>query len=200
MVSDTVAATPRVATRRVSRFSSRPFSSPLAASRNVGRPPVVLEWSSRVIRVGYAEQFQPQHIIELPHDPPLKQFQQLKASNSNGSTTNDEDESHWYHVISPLLRNVMDRLMIDPTTRRVVVVAPQPYMSRSWERAIQVAFWNLGTPAVAIVNVTEVVPLAIGWKRGLVVHVGHEEAQFMAHVDGHPLSFTYQGNAFCCCC
>ena len=181
------AATPRVATRRVPRFSPRPFSSPLAAVRNVGRPPIVLEWgSSTVLRVGYAEQFQPQHIIPLPQEP----FQKLKDLSS--SLVEGDEESRWYDVVSPIVRQVFDRLMVDPTTRRVVVIG-QPYPVRSWETAMKEALWNLGVPAVAFLNFCEVVPLAQGWKRGLVVHVGTQESHFLAHVDGHPLPFTYQG-------
>lgn len=186
----TAPSTPRVATRRVSRFSPRPFSSPLAAVRNVGRPPIVLEWGSSVIRVGYAEQFQPQHIIPLSQKPFLKLEAYKTKKTPEGWV--GEEESRWYNLVSPIIRNVFDRLMLDPTTRRVVVVA-SPYPLRAWESAIKEALWNLGVPAVTFLNYLEVVPLAQGWSRGLVIHVGNEESHFLAHVDGHPLPFTYQG-------
>ena len=182
--------TPRTATRRVSRFSPRPFSSPLAAVRNVGRPPIVLEWGSSVIRVGYAEQHQPQHIIPLPKKPFLE-LEEYKTKKTPESWVGEE-ESRWYRLVSPIIGHVFDRLMLDPTSRRVVVVA-SPYPLRAWEVAVKEALWNLGVPAVTFLNFLEVVPLAQGWNRGLVVHVGNEQSHFLAHVDGHPLPFTYQG-------
>ena len=198
--SSTTASTPRVSTRRASRFASpRPFSSPLAAVRKIGRPPVVLEWGSAVIRVGYAEQFQPQHILPLPEEP-FKRLEEYKTTRKLNTTSagtsqqqqHSEEESQWYDVVSPIIRHVFDRLMVDPTTRRVVVVAV-PFPVRAWEAAVKAALWNLGVPAVSFCNFLEVVPMAQGWKRGLAVHVGREESHLMAHVDGHPLSFTYQG-------
>lgn len=186
-----VPSTPRVATRRVSRFSPRPFSSPLAAVRNVGRPPIVLEWGSSIIRVGYAEQFQPQHIIPLPKGP-FQELEEYKTKKTPASWVG-EDESRWYRLVSPIIRQVFDRLMVDPTTRRVVVVA-SPYPLRNWEIAVKEALWNLGVPAVTFLNYLEVVPMAQGWSRGLVVHIGNEQSHFLAHVDGHSLPFTYQGS------
>ncbi|CAB9530310.1 expressed unknown protein [Seminavis robusta] len=184
-----VPSTPRVATRRVTRFSPRPFSSPLAAARNVGRPPIVLEWGSTMIRVGYAEQFQPQHIIPLPRDP----FQKLEAYQKEKKTDTwmVEEESRWYDVVSPIIRQVFDRLMVDPTTRRVLVVS-KPYPLKTWEMAVMESLWNLGVPAVVFLNSLEVIPVAQGWKRGLVVTFGQDESHFLAYVDGHPLPFTYQ--------
>lgn len=183
-------STPRVATRRVSRFSPRPFSPSFAAARNVGRPPIVLEWGSTVIRVGYAEQFQPQHIIPLPLDPFAK-LEAYKKKKPHPAWIG-EDESRVYNVVSPIIRQVFDRLMVDPTTRRVLVVAC-PFPLKTWEVAVKESLWNLGVPGVVFLNCLEVVPVVHGWKRGLVVNVGKDESHFLAYVDGHPLPFTYQG-------
>lgn len=186
-------STPRVATRRVSRFSPRPFSSPLVAVRNVGRPPIVLEWSATVLRIGYAEQFQPQHILPLPQDSmrKMEDYNRKKKEEELPSSWVGEEESRWYVVVSPIIRQVFDRLMVDPTSRRVVIVT-KPYPFQFWEVAVKEALWNLGVPAVAFLNFLEVVPMALGWNRGLVVHVGQDQSHFQASVDGHPLPFTYQ--------
>jgi hypothetical protein len=150
----------------------------------------VLEWGLRVIRVGYAEQYQPQHIIPLPLDP----FTKLESYKKKKLYVAwiGEDESRLYNVVSPIIRQVFDRLMVDPTTRRVLVVA-SPFPLKAWEVAVKESLWNLGCPGVAFLNCLEVVPLVHGWKRGLVVNVGNKESHFLAYVDGHTLPFTYQG-------
>jgi hypothetical protein len=103
-----------------------------------------------------------------------------------------EAESRWYDAVSPIIRQTFDRLMVDPAARRVVVLA-SPHPLRTWEAAVKKALWNLGVPAVSFLNYLEVVPMAQGWQRGLVMHVGHDEAHCLAHVDGHTLPYTYQG-------
>ena len=154
-----------------------------------------------MIRVGYAEQFQPQHMILLPQAPftKLQEYNQKKTKTKQSHPAAAagawmvEEESRWYNVVvSPIIRQVYDRLMVDPTTRRVLVVA-SPFSPKAWEVAVQESLWNLGVPAVVFLNCLEVVPAVHGWRRGLVVHVGKQESHFIAHVDGHPLLFTYQG-------
>jgi hypothetical protein len=139
------------------------------------RPPIILEVGSSVLRVGYAEQFKPQHII--PFTP---------VDSSKFLT-----ESQWYSILSPLINQLYDRLMVKPTSRRVICVHSE-YPQKSWEAALKQIFWNRGVPALTFVSSMEMVPVAQGWKRGLVVKVSREEAVCVAHVDGHMLSYTYQ--------
>ena len=130
---------------------------------SVERPPVILEWGAWVLRVGHAEQHRPQHV--LPWD--------------SSTAQNILSEEEWYLIISPLLTKVWDSLMIDPASRRVVCVTSLP-KSRAWEATMQQALWNRGVPAVCFVSCLETVPYAMGWSRGLVVHVGRYEAQCLA--------------------
>ena len=175
-----------------------------AKSRRVAyyeRPPVVMEWGCTLLRIGYAEQNQhrPQHTIVLRQ--PLPSL--------------DSQEQEWYSFVAPLLQTAWDRLMLSSflasssssssssgntnTNARRVVCVHSPYLPRAWERAITQALWNLQVPSIALVHNVETVPIALGWKRGMVVHVGMDEAQCLAHVDGHPLRYTYQGKNTAVC-
>jgi actin-related protein len=150
------------------------------------RPPVILEWTSCLVRVGYAEQHKPQHIVPwtLNHKDQVHDVvvaQQLATTET------------WYQIIGPLLDQIFNfLLMIPPSTRRVVVLHP-PYMERTWENAMIKGLYNLGVPAVVLVHSLETVHLAMGWSRGMVVQVGMKETWCMAHVDGHSLHHTLQG-------
>lgn len=179
-------ASPRAATRNGPRLrvSQPPFTSKLARVRNVRSPPIVLDCGSPdVIRAGFAEHFYPHHIIELA-DHSLNNLERKL----NAETIKSQGED----TISPIVSEIFDRLMVDPSSRRVVVIC-QPYPTAVWETLVRRALWNLGVPAVAFFNFCEIIPLANRWQRCLVVHVGKEEAHILAHVDGHPLPFTYQG-------
>lgn len=166
----TTSTAPRVAARRAPRFTTRASTH----SFKVQRPPIILEIGSSVIKVGYAEQFKPLHLIPLETPP-----------------TRSLSESQWYSILSPLILQVYDRLMVNPTTRRVMVVHDH-YPQKSWEAALKQALWNRGVPAVSLVSSLEMVPVAQGWKRGIIVQVGRTEAVCVAHVDGHILPYTYQ--------
>lgn len=157
----------RLPTGRSFRFSRATFA-------NVERPPVILEWSSTILRVGHAEQARPQHILSW----------------NNTSMKSEED---WYFVIAPLLSKLWNLLMLDPSSRRVVVVSPSLYFSHTWEAAMKQALWDLRVPAVTMTNCLETVPYSMGWKRGLVLHVGHEEAQCLILANGASLHDTFQG-------
>jgi hypothetical protein len=169
-------AAPRVTARRTTKYASRVASS--SRSFNVERPPIIIEIGSSVVRVGFAEQFKPQHI--LPYIP---------ADSTGREVT--RSESQWYAILSPLIDQTYDRLMVNPTTRRVVCVHSH-YPEKAWEAALKQIFWNRGVPALSLVSSLEMIPVAQGWKRGIIVQVGMGEAVCVAHVDGHILPFTYQ--------
>lgn len=164
------------ASGRSFRFSRG--TSAFALSTNVERPPVVLEWSYPIIRVGLAEQHCPQHLIPWNDD--------------TISSTKIRDEDDWYFVIAPLISKVYDTIMLDPSTRRVVCVTPSLYMPKAWEDAIKQVLWNKNVPAVSFVSCLETVPFSMGWKRGLVVHVGMTEASCLIIADGASLHYTFQ--------
>ena len=164
-------AAPRVTVRRSTRYTSR---SNVRKTFNIERPPIILEVSSTVIRVGYAEQCKPQHILQVE-----------AIVNAN------KTESQWYASLSPLVQRVYDRLMCDPTTRRVVILHKH-FAPKAWLVALKQILWNKGVPAVACFSSLEVVPIAQGWKRGLIVQISREEAVCVCHSDGHVLPFTYQ--------
>lgn len=174
--TDRVPTRPSVAawkSSRVSRSSSFGFT--------VERPPVILEWGSWILRVGHAEQHKPQHLIHW----------------ECGDMSKIRSEEEWYLIISPLVSQIWDRLMMDPSSRRVVCVTPL-FIPRAWEAALKQALWNLGVPAVCFVSCLETVSYAMGWQRGLVVHVGRYEAQCLVVADGHALHNTFQGMPLCC--
>lgn len=182
--------------RRTSRFASPLLGVPRRIAGN--RPPIIIEWNcnnclttttaasapgtSSFVRVGYAEQAQPQHILPL-----------LVPSLTNDKEE-EQRESQWYNnLVVPMIQQIYDRLMIDPTQRRVMVVVSNVYRPKAWEHAIKYALWNIGVPAITFINSLQVVPLTIGIQRSFIIHIDQEEAQCLIHVDGHSLLFTYQG-------
>jgi hypothetical protein len=54
------------------------------------------------------------------------------------------------------------------------------------------SLFNLGVPAVTMICLLDTPPLALEWKRGMVVHVGKTEAYCVAHADGMTLHNTMQ--------
>jgi hypothetical protein len=162
---------PRTTVRRTNRFGARAS----ARSYAISRTPIILELDSRVLRVGYAEQTKPQHTLLL------KDF----VLNQNLT------ESQWYNLLSPILGKAYDRLMCNPTTRRVVCLLP--YLAPSnMITALKQLLWNKGVPAIVVWSNLEILPVAQGWKRGLIVHVSRNETVSVCHADGHVLPFTYQ--------
>lgn len=158
------------------RFSRA--SSAFALQSAVERPPVILDWSSAwLIRVGLAEQHAPQHLIPWNDD----------------GTAKVRSKEDWYFVIAPLVAKIWKRTMLDPSSRRVVCVTPSLCLPKAWEAAMKQALWNLGVPAICFISCLETVPIGMGWKRGLVVHVGKQEAQCLVMADGASLHFTFQG-------
>ena len=169
--SSTASAVPRVAAKRSARFATRQSTR----SFNVERPPIIIDMGSSVVKVGYAQEFKPKHLIPYP------------SVNSSKTLS----ESQWYSILSPLIAQVYDRLMVNPTSRRVMVVH-EHYPQKSWEAALKQVFWNRGVPAVSFVSSLDMVPVAQGWKRGIIFQVGKIEAVCVAHVDGHILPYTCQ--------
>ena len=55
------------------------------------------------------------------------------------------------------------------------------------------ALWDLSVPAVTITTCLETIPYSMGWKRGLVIHVGNEEVQCLILANGASLYDTFQG-------
>jgi hypothetical protein len=133
-----------------------------------------MEFSETIVKVGYSEHAKPQHIIPIS-----------LGENKNLS------ESQFYNLVSPILQKVFDRLMCNPTTRRVVLVLP-PFSPSALEAAIKQMLWNKGVPAIALWSTLDIMPVAQGWKRGLIVNVSLNEAVCVCHADGHVLPFTYQ--------
>lgn len=173
---------PRTTARRTNRFGAR------TAVRNfaISRTPIVLELNhSHVLRVGYAEHSRPHHTLLL--EEMFTSHDTSKPFSLNQNLT----ESQWYNVLSPILTAVFDRLMCNPTTRRVVCVLPH-LASQTMIRALEQNLSNKGVPAVAVWSHLEIMPLAQGWKRGLIVHVCKEETVSVCHSDGHVLPYTYQ--------
>lgn len=166
--------TPRtsITSSRLSRFSRSAF----ALSTKVERPPLVLQWSSTIIRVGLAEQASPQHYIPI---------------NISASSAMKEEED-WYYIIAPIVEKVYDAIMLDPSSRRVVCVTSSLIMPRAWEDAFKKIMFDLGVPFIVFQNNLETTPLAMGWNRGLVVSVGREEAQCIVIANGASLHYTYQ--------
>lgn len=147
--------------------------------RSFERPPVILEWGSWMIRLGYTEQGLPKHFIPLPDDV-------MGVDNKQRSCPQE-----WYlKVIAPLLQTCFDRLLSRP--RRVIVVHP-PYMPRAWEEALQKGLWNNGVSGIAFLQNVDTPPLALEWQRGMVIHVdGKRDTYCMAHADGQALQNSLQ--------
>lgn len=163
---------PRTNYRRTNRFGARTAVRSFAISRT----PIVLELDSQVLRVGYSEQTKPQHTLLL---------------NDTFSLNQNLTESQWYNLLSPILMKVYDRLMCNPTSRRVVCLLPHLAPS-NMTAALKQLLWNKGVPAVVVWSNLEILPVAQGWKRGLIVQVSKNETVSVCHADGHVLPFTYQ--------
>ncbi|KAL3936503.1 MAG: hypothetical protein SGBAC_008189 [Bacillariaceae sp.] len=175
----------RTTARRTNRFGARTAVRTFAISRT----PIVLELNhSQILRVGYAEQSKPHHTLLLDNnDFAACHHDASKPFSLNQNLT----ETEWYNVLSPILSRVYDRLMCNPTTRRVVCVLPH-LASSNMIQALKQMLWNKGVPAVTVWSNLEILPVAQGWKRGLIVHVSKEETVCVCHSDGHVLPYTYQ--------
>ena len=174
MESKTSRSNPRVTAARTARYAS---SRSASRSFNIERPPIIIEIGSSVVRVGFAENFKPQHIFPF--------VSKTIERSQRGS------ETQWYSILSPIIDETYDRLMVNPSTRRVVCVHSH-YPERALVAALQQILWNRGVPALCFVSGLEMLPVALGWKRGMIVQVGSDEAVCVAHVDGHILPYTYQ--------
>ncbi|CAJ1970354.1 unnamed protein product [Cylindrotheca closterium] len=171
----------RSTVRRTNRFGARTAVRTFAISRT----PIVLELNhSQILRVGYAEQTKPHHTLSL------EEFTSHDTSKPFSLNQNLTD-TQWYNVLSPVISKVYDRLMCNPTTRRVVCVLPH-LASSNLIKALQQLLWNKGVPAVTVWSNLEILPVAQGWKRGLIVHVSKDETVSVCHSDGHLLPYTYQ--------
>lgn len=173
--------TPRVTARRATRYSTRASTRSLQSIR----APIVLEIGTTIIRVGYADNFQPTYMISVPVTD--------AASSTNGNYT----EAQWYTTLSPWIDVVYDRLLCIPNTRKVLVLHAHFVVPEAWKLALEQILWNKGVPAVTFMSALEILPVAQGWKRGLVVHVSRDEAVCICHSDGHLLPFTFQSVPEC---
>lgn len=148
-------------------------------------------------RVGYAEQFQPQHLIRVEDPffdvrPPAPSTDNPGGGDANSSKSTTKTESEWYLILAPLIEQVYDRLMCKPSTRRVVCLYQRRHCPHAFQAALDQHLWNRGVPALARLDTLQVVPVAQGWRRGLVVQVSREETACVCHADGYALPFTHQ--------
>jgi hypothetical protein len=173
-------STPRVTARRTNRYASS------RSSQSV-RAPIILELGSTVIRVGYADSFQPRHLIPVPTSD--------AASSAQGIV--NQTESQWYATLTPWIEAVYDRLLCNPNSRKVIVLHPQFVVATAWKAALEQILWNKGVPEITFVSALEILPVAQGWKRALIVHVSRDEAVCICHSDGHLLPFTFQSVPEC---
>jgi hypothetical protein len=65
-------------------------------------------------------------------------------------------------------------------------------MPRAWVEAMKRVCWDRQVPAIAFWSVLDTPPLALEWKRGLLIYADKNQYFCMAHADGHGLSFTLQ--------
>lgn len=177
-----VGGTPRVTARRTTRYASS-----RSTSRNLQsvRAPIILELGSTVIRVGYADSFQPKHLIPVP------------VSDAASSLQGNYTASQWYATLGPWIEVVYDRLLCSPNSRKVLVLYPTLMVPDAWKAALEQLLWNKGVPQLTFLSALEVLPVAQGWKRGLMVHVSRDEAICICHSDGHLLPFTFQSVPEC---
>jgi Actin len=176
--------------RRTTRFVS---SRSGTRSFNIEPAPIILEFGSTVIRVGYAEQSRPQHLIAMEYAIFDDDDEDDFDNNYHNPITNSKtkSESEWYLLLAPLIEQVYDRLMCKPSTRRVVCIY-RPYAPMAFQKALTQHLWNQGVPAQVHVDGLQVVSMAQGWKRGLIVHVSREEAICVCCADGYVIPYTYQ--------
>ena len=160
--------------------------------------PIILEISSTVLRVGYADQNKPQHVIRM-EDPIFDTTTTDDNENDETPTktktksSKTKTESDWYRILSPLIDSVYDRLMCKPSSRRVVCLySNQKYAPLQFQRALQQHFWNRGVSACVELDPLEVLPVSLGWTRGLGVHLNREEAYCVCLADNYALPYTYQ--------
>lgn len=185
-------------TRRSNRYaasssasaSSRSFhASTSFAAGSVDRRPVIVEIGSTLIRAGHADQFRPQHLIPL--NRPLFEKDADINNGSNNNYNNHKTETEWYLALAPVIELVYDRLMVKPSTRRVVCVT-HTLVPTTYLRALQQHFWNRGVPSVAFLETLQVLPVALGFHRGLMVQMTRDETVCACHADGYVMPFTFQ--------
>lgn len=186
-------------TRRTTRYVTSSLRSSTTRSFHVERPPIILQIGSTIWRVGYADQVQPQHIIKIDtpiwddqDDPNIPSTTPTSTSTST-TTTMTKTESEWYLVLSPVIEQVYDRLMCKPSTRRVVCLYPHPYISLSFQRALEQHLWNLNVPSMVQYDTLQLGPMIpLGLKRALIVQISNHDMICVCHADGYVLPYTYQ--------
>ena len=190
-------ATTNTASTRVGRLTSSTVSSSKAF--RIEPVPIILDIGSTNVRVGYAGNSRPQHLINMDNAIFENEYQyevkSTKASDAskerNNKKSKTKTESEWYLILSPLIEQVFDGLMCKP--RRVVCLySNKRYAPLSFQKAIQQHLWNRGVPAMVELDQLQCLPISQGWKRGLVVQISREEAVCICHADGQLLPYTYQ--------
>jgi hypothetical protein len=108
---------------------------------NVGRAPVILEFTSTTCRAGYAGDAQPRRQVVLP----------IINADSN-SATHDPLTAVLavHHVAARLMQDVFDQLGQDPSERHCLIVTQglHPVNHTDIVKRLQQVLWNLGVPAI----------------------------------------------------
>jgi hypothetical protein len=112
---------------------------------NVGRAPVILEFTSTTCRAGYAGDAQPRRQVILPI---------INADSNDNAKINTHDSLTEllavHHVAARLMQEVFDQLGQDPSERHCLIVTQglHPVNHTDIVKRLQQVLWNLGVPAI----------------------------------------------------
>jgi hypothetical protein len=162
---------------------------------NVGRAPLILEFTSTTCRAGYAGDAQPRRQVILPIN-----------NNSNTATDSLTEILATYHVAARLMQDVFDQMGQDPSERHCLIVTQGLYPVNHTDQVqrLQQVLWNLGVPAIRFLPSLQHVALALTVSTpspvsstaapatGLVCLVTPSETHCVVFSSDAVLPFTYQ--------
>ncbi|BGP00548.1 Fungal specific actin related protein [Rhodotorula toruloides ATCC 204091] len=164
---------------------------------------VVLDLGSRIWKVGFSGEPQPREcrsvVSELAHERAGR-----RAGPSIGARGDDDEEDCFWALekaepseeewlireerVKRLLRKIwFENLMIDPKTRKVIVVENPLLSTRVKEMIARVLFDNLQIPSLSFASAPLLALMAAGTVTGLVVDVGNLETTVLPVFHARPL-------------
>lgn len=147
---------------------------------SVAPPPLLLEITERFVRVGYAGQAQPKHLVPL-------------APRSFGLETT---AAQYYHYYRPVLQNVLSFVSQGLKERKVLVITDFGLrILKTVEEALErILLHDINAAAVAFVASLEMAGFSLRLPDSLVVYFARSEAHCVAFSANQVLEYTYQ----CC--
>ncbi|BGP26873.1 hypothetical protein JCM10295v2_005835 [Rhodotorula toruloides] len=164
---------------------------------------VVLDLGSRIWKVGFSGEAQPRECRSVVSELARERAERRAGSTTGTRAEDEEDKSFWaLEKAEPseeewlireergkrLLRKIwFENLMIDPRTRKVIVVENPLLSTRVKDMIARILFDNLQIPSLSFASAPLLALMAAGIVTGLVVDVGNLETTVLPVFHARPL-------------